>query len=59
MCFILCGFSPKNGNIDHSQSQEGEDQSHVHFSLDTSYKVKCEVSKMNIHYSYVFSWVYI
>ncbi|KAG6461868.1 trimethylguanosine synthase isoform X2 [Manduca sexta] len=25
-----------------SQSQEGEDQSHVHFSLDTSYKVKCE-----------------
>lgn len=28
-----------------SQSQEWEDQSHVHFSLDTSYKVKCEVSK--------------
>ncbi|KAL0822770.1 hypothetical protein ABMA28_004777 [Loxostege sticticalis] len=25
-----------------SQSQEWEDQSHVHFSLDTSYKVKCE-----------------
>ncbi|XP_053606763.1 trimethylguanosine synthase [Plodia interpunctella] len=25
-----------------SHSQEWEDQSHVHFSLDTSYKVKCE-----------------
>lgn len=27
-----------------TQMQECEDQSHVHFSLDTSYKVKCEVS---------------
>ncbi|XP_013192782.2 uncharacterized protein LOC106136700 [Amyelois transitella] len=25
-----------------SQSQDWEDQSHVHFSLDTSYKVRCE-----------------
>lgn len=31
-----------------SNSQEWEDQSHVHFSLDTSYKVKCEV-KIVIH----------
>lgn len=31
-----------------SQSQEWEDQSHVHFSLDTSYKVKCEVRKPEI-----------
>ncbi|XP_045495837.1 trimethylguanosine synthase isoform X2 [Colias croceus] len=28
--------------IQGSQSQECEDQSHVHFSLDTSYKVKCD-----------------
>ena len=27
-----------------SQSQDLEDHSHVHFSLDTSYKNKCEVS---------------
>ncbi|KAL4709274.1 hypothetical protein ACJJTC_013334 [Scirpophaga incertulas] len=28
--------------VQESQSQECDDQSHVHFSLDTSYKVKCE-----------------
>lgn len=27
-----------------TQSQPGDDHSHVHFSLDTSYKVKCEVN---------------
>lgn len=27
-----------------SQSQEFDEQSHVHFSLDISYKVMCEVS---------------
>lgn len=31
-----------------TQSQPGDDHSHVHFSLDTSYKVKCEVNK-NFH----------
>lgn len=30
-----------------SHSQEVDDHSHVHFSLDTSYKVKCDVS---LHY---------
>ncbi|CAB3259622.1 unnamed protein product [Arctia plantaginis] len=28
--------------VQDSNSQDWEDQSHVHFSLDTSYKVKCE-----------------
>lgn len=32
-----------------SQSQDCDDHSHVHFSLDTSYKVKCEVSYDMIH----------
>ncbi|KAI8426565.1 hypothetical protein MSG28_005355 [Choristoneura fumiferana] len=42
LCSRVCISESDVEVLQDSQSQEWEDESHVHFSLDTSYKVKCE-----------------